>query len=79
MNARQDMIVIDRSELRHLIDTVERLERKIDLVQITPRPEWVTVAEAAKIANVSQRTIRDRITAGKVQAKDFGGTRMVRV
>jgi hypothetical protein len=76
---RPDMIVIDRSELRHLIDTVERLERKIDLVQITPRPEWVTVAEAARIAGVSQRTIRDRIAAGKVQAKDFGGTRMVRV
>jgi tRNA isopentenyl-2-thiomethyl-A-37 hydroxylase MiaE len=75
---RPDMIVIDRSELRHLIDTVERLERKIDLVQITPRPEWVTVADAARIHDRSEKTICRWIEAGTIEAKHVGGKRMVR-
>ena len=76
---RPDMIVIDRSELRHLIDEVAQLKAAIQSVQITPRPEWVTVAEAARIHERSEKTITRWIEAGEIVVKYVGKKRMVRV
>jgi excisionase family DNA binding protein len=75
---RPDMIVIDRSELRWLIDEVAQLRAEIRSVRITPRPEWVTVAEAAKIHERSEKTITRWIEAGTIEAKHVGGKRLVR-
>jgi excisionase family DNA binding protein len=41
--------------------------------------EWVTVPEAARLLNVSDRTVYRRIKAGKLQSRDDTGQLMVAV
>jgi len=76
---RPDYIIIDRDILNVILAAVERMERKLDSVQIAPRPEWVTVREHAAMIGKSTKTVLRYIAAGEVQTKHIGGTRMVRV
>jgi len=57
-----------------LVEEVRSLKEKID-----PRPEWVSIPEAAKIKDVSPDTIRRRIASGQLEARGNGKLREVRL
>jgi excisionase family DNA binding protein len=43
----------------------------------TAAPSWVTVAKAAKLAGVSERTVWSLTSAGKWESRRFGSRRLV--
>jgi hypothetical protein len=73
------LIAIDANALADLRQEVSRLHKRLDAVQMTPRPEWVTVAEFAEIIGKSRRTVLRRIQEGELESKNIAGARMVRV
>lgn len=76
MNAQ--LIAIDANALAKLCKEVSRLHERLDAVDITPRPEWVTVGEFAQKVDRSPRTVTRWIDAGQVESKTIAGVRMVR-
>ena len=75
----QPLIAVDPSALEALLEKVDRLHKRLDQVEMTPRPEWVTVDEFATLIGKHRRTVLRRIADGSVETKTIGGERMVRV
>lgn len=73
------LIAVDPDALDALHKQLAQINRRLDEIQATPRPEWVTVSEYATIAKVSERTVLRRIEAGEIEVKRMAGKRMVRV
>lgn len=73
------LIAIDPTALESLRREIARLHARLDAVTITPRPEWVTVKDAATALDVTPDTIRRKIKSGELQAKGTGKGRMVRL
>lgn len=73
------LIAIDPQALEALCDEVSRLHKRLDAVQMIPRPEWVTVEEFAKLIDRHPRTVKRRIKAGEVETREIAGVCMVRV
>ena len=73
------LIAIDPQALDALRVEIEKLHKRLDAVQMEPRPEWVTVEEFAKLIGKHPRTVKRRIQAGEVEAREIAGVRMVRV
>ena len=73
------MIAVDETEFRALISEVRALRERLDGATITPRPEWLTIAQAAEALGVSRDTIRRRINSGELEARGSGKTRRVRL
>jgi len=73
------LIAIDAKALDALFSEIARVHQRLDAVDMRPRPEWVTVADAAKAMNVTPDTVRRRIKEGALQAKGTGKCRMVKL
>ena len=73
------MTIVQTDQLDAMMEELKRLHRRLDAVEMTPKPEWVTVNEYAVLKNVSRRTVIRKIEAGKVEAQDIDGYRMIRV
>ena len=65
--------------LRSLSAEVAAMRAALERVTLQPAPEWVSVAEAARMEGVSADTIRRRIAAGELESKGAGKARNVRV
>ena len=73
------MTIVQTDQLDAVMEELKRLHRRLDAVEMTPKPEWVTVNKYASLKNVSRRTVIRKIEAGKVDAQDIDGYRMIRV
>ncbi|WP_051539453.1 helix-turn-helix domain-containing protein [Sulfitobacter sp. 20_GPM-1509m] len=71
------LIAIDATALDALLSEIARLHQRFDAVEMTPRPEWVTIPDAAEALGVSTDTIRRYIRQGSMEARDVCGRRMV--
>lgn len=60
--------------MRELAD----IKQQLRMVQMQPRPEWVTVAEYAKMVGVTPRTVRNWIASGQLETYQHGSKTMVR-
>ena len=72
------LIAIDKQALEGIRSELQRLHARLDAVEMTPQPKWITVGEMADKTGKSTRTIIRWIEAGKITSKVVGGTRMVR-
>ena len=46
---------------------------------VTPKPNWVSIKDAATALGVSPQTIRRRINTGEIPAQGSGKTRRVKI
>jgi excisionase family DNA binding protein len=75
----QQLAIIDLAALERLEKRLDTVLRLLEGVKATPRPEWVTVNEAARALKVSPDTIRRQIRDGKMEARGAGKARRVRL
>ena len=75
----QTLIAIDPAALQGLRDEIAALRRSIEGVSMTPRPEWLTVADYAAFIGKSQRTVKRMVDEGKVETKHVGHVRLVKI
>lgn len=75
------LVVMQPEDLERLIEAAaERaLSKALSGATITPRPEWLTIPEAANFLRVSTDTIRRKIDRGELVAKGSGKARVVRI
>lgn len=71
--------LIDTAELTALHAKLDALSATLARVTIAPAPEWVTVAEAAKLHGVTTGTVRRWVRKGEIEARGSGRARMVKV
>lgn len=69
--AEADLTAI-RAELRALHD-------RLDRVEMTPKPEWLTLRDYAAQIGKSTRTVQRYIDAGKLDTRQECGVTMIRV
>jgi hypothetical protein len=74
----KSMIAIDPDALDALTIELSRLHKRLDAVEMTPRPTWLTVNDCAKAIGKDRKTVIRRIKAGRIEAKEICGERMVR-
>ncbi|MAY32819.1 MAG: DNA-binding protein [Rhodovulum sp.] len=67
------LIAVDRNALAAVHAELRALRQMLTNAQITPRDEWLTVAEAAKEIGVSTDTINRRIRNGEMRANGQTG------
>ena len=75
----QQLIAIDPTALDELTAEVRALRAELSAVRVDHQPQWLTVPEYAKRMNVTTRTVRDWIAAGRVEARGAGKAREVRL
>lgn len=73
------LIAIDPQALDALRVEIARLHKRLDAVQMAPRPEWVTVTDYAAHVKRTKRTVRNWINEGSVDTKREGGVTLVRL
>ncbi|MDO6591566.1 MULTISPECIES: hypothetical protein [Rhodobacterales] len=73
------LIAIDPAAIDALTAEIKRLHQRLDAVEMTPRPDWVTVKEYASHIGRSLRTVTRRIDAGELEIRNECGVRMVRI
>lgn len=73
------LIAIDPNALNDLLSEVRRLNKRLDAVEMTPRPEWMTVDHFAAFIGKHRRTVIRRIEDGSLECREIAGVRMVRV
>lgn len=54
------------------------IKQQLRMVQMKPRPEWVTAKEYAELVGVTTRTIRNWIANGELETYQHGKVTMVR-
>lgn len=84
MHEPAHLVVTTTEALRDLIRAEVRAElaglrRDIAGVTMTPRPEWVPIAEFATMARCSIRTVRRMIDKGEVDSRRVGRTTLIRL
>lgn len=79
MSQPQTLIAVDPDKLDALARDVQRLHARLDAVQMTAGPEWLTVKEYASHVGRTTRTVRNWIEGGKVDVKHDGEVVFVRV
>ena len=68
----QTMIAVDSSQL-------DRIERKLDMLT-PPRPQWLTIEDAAAQAGVTKATIQRWARKGEIETNGkSGGLRRVKL
>lgn len=75
----QTLIAIDADALEGLRHEMRRINARLDAVEMTPAPAWVTLDEYAVKVGKSKRTIRNWKDAGLIDTKLEGTVTMVRV
>lgn len=73
------LIAVDEGEFQTLIDKVDKLQRAIESVTMSARPDWVTIAEFAEMRGKTTKTVRNWIRAGQIETKREGSVTLVRV
>lgn len=73
------LIAVDPTAIEALTAEIKRLHQRLDAVEMTPRPDWVTVKEYATLIGRSLRTVTRRIDAGELEIRNECGVRMIRV
>ena len=76
---QKTMIAIDQAEIEALHSKIDALHQAISQVNMTPRAQWVPVAEYAKMRGKTARTIRNWIRAGHIETKREGSVTLVKV
>lgn len=74
----QTLIAVDPDRLDALTSELKRLHDRLDRVEMTPKPEWVTAHEYADQVNRSTDTVNKWAKTGKVETKFVGAVRMFR-
>lgn len=72
------LIAIDATEIAAMREELRALRMEIRNVQMTPRPEWLTVSAYAHEVGRTERTVRAWIAAGRVESRRDGNVLMVR-
>lgn len=72
------LIAIDQTSIERVLDKLDALERRLNDLDIKPLPEWVPVAEYARMKGVSARTVKRRIERGEIEARGTGKGREVK-
>lgn len=72
------LIAIDPTALDALRDELARLHKRLDQVEMQPRPEWITAEQFAKQVGKSLRTVKRWTDEGKIETKRVGAVLMVR-
>lgn len=67
------LIAVDRTALAALHAELRAVRQMLTNAQITPRDEWLTVAEAAKELDVSTDTIIRRTKTGEIRTNGQTG------
>ena len=73
-----ELIAIRTDDFQHLMNEIAQIRKKLDTLQATPQPEWLTVADYAKLIGRSQRTVLRRVNDRTIQSRIIAGVRMVR-
>jgi excisionase family DNA binding protein len=79
MNQTATLIAIDPNALQALTDELARVNRRLDAVQMTAMPEWLTVENYAELIGKTKRTVTRMIDSGKLEVKHTGGIRLIHV
>ena len=74
----KQLIAIDATALAHVEAELDRLHKRLDRLDMTPKPEWITIKEMADTIGKTEKTVKRRIDAGQIEAREVGGERMVR-
>ena len=72
------LIAIPVDDFQRLLAEVTQIRKKVDTLHATPQPEWLTVADYAKLIGRSPRTVLRRVEDRSVQSRIIAGVRMVR-
>lgn len=75
----QTLIAVDADSLDALRAEVRQLREMLAGATIIPAPQWLPVGEAAKALGRDRTTINRWIALGRLEAKDTGGRRLVKV
>lgn len=78
MTTEPTLIAVDTSTFRELVREVRELRQRVDTL-IEPPREWVSVLEAAEHYRVDASTIRRWVRDGRIEARDSGKARRIRV
>jgi excisionase family DNA binding protein len=73
------MTIVQADQLDMMMEELKRLHRRLDAVELTPKPEWLTVIEYAKLIGKGERTVIRMIQSGKLEIKHTGGIRLIHV
>ena len=69
--------IATREDFERLAAEVRMLREILDGATVIPKPQWVSIAEAAKRKGVHPDTIKRRIEAGTLKARGSGKLREV--
>lgn len=72
------LVAYDPEALATLVEQLARIERKLEQVDLTPKPQWVPVKELAARLGRSPRTVTRMIERGEIESQYIGNVRMVR-
>ncbi|WP_171181012.1 hypothetical protein [Ruegeria sp. HKCCD8929] len=73
------LIAVDAEALLVLVLELRALKDEVRAARIQPDPKWLTINDYAEHVDRSVATVNRWISAGKVECKTFGQTRMVRL
>lgn len=73
------LIAIDADALESLRLEVSRLHKRLDAVQMTPKPQWLPIPAYAAHVGRTMRTVRNWINDGSVESKREGAVTLVKV
>jgi hypothetical protein len=71
--------LISTADLADLLADIAALKAALDRATVIPAPEWVSVAEAQRLLDCSEATVRRKIADGSLEAKGAGKLKRVRV
>ncbi len=72
-------IMLPLDAFEQLSAKLDRLEKKLDGATVIPKPEWVSITEAAKHYGKHPDTINRWVERGKLEARGEGSLRRVRI
>lgn len=72
-------VMLPADAFEQLASKIDRLEKKLDGATIIPKPQWVTVSEAARHYGKHPDTINRWIERGKLESRGEGTLRRVRI
>lgn len=67
------LAIVDLTALADLRAEVAEIRALLSRATVTPAPEWVSISEAARIAKVSDETIRRWVREGKIESNGKAG------
>lgn len=72
------MIAADPERLAAMEAKMDAILRKLEAVQMTPAPAWLTLPEYARRVGRTEKTVRNWIRAGRIETRREGTAIMVK-